>query len=44
MRNILLLGGYGFIGTNILKFVEKLSVKEYQFIVLDHYCPVKVDK
>lgn len=37
MRNILLLGGYGFIGTNILKFVEKLSVKEYQFIVLDRY-------
>lgn len=38
MKTILLLGGYGFIGTNILKYVEKLSIiQQYQFVVLDRY-------
>ena len=37
MKTILLLGGFGFIGTNIIKFVDnnKELSEEYQFIVFD---------
>lgn len=35
-RNILLLGGFGFIGTNILKFAEKYA-RELRFIVFDRF-------
>ena len=37
MKTILLLGGFGFIGTNILKYVDnhKELSEEYQFIVFD---------
>lgn len=37
MKTILLLGGFGFIGTNILKFVDnhKELSDEYQFVVFD---------
>lgn len=34
--NILLLGGFGFIGTNILKYVEVLNA-DYRMIVFDRY-------
>ncbi len=34
--NILLLGGFGFIGTNILKFVESLNA-DYRMIVFDRF-------
>lgn len=34
--NILLLGGFGFIGTNILKFVERLDTN-YNIIVFDRF-------
>ncbi len=34
--NILLLGGFGFIGTNILKYVETLDA-DYRMIVFDRY-------
>lgn len=34
--NILLLGGFGFIGTNILKYAESL-VQDYRFIVFDRF-------
>ena len=35
MKKILLLGGYGFIGTNILKYIENFLSSEYFVIVFD---------
>lgn len=35
MKRVLLLGGYGFIGTNILKYADEHLLAEYQFIVFD---------
>ena len=37
MRTILILGGFGFIGTNIMKHLEKNSYDEYRFIVFDKF-------
>jgi len=37
MKTILLLGGYGFIGTNILKFAEDRYIGQYQFVVFDRF-------
>lgn len=36
MKTILLLGGYGFIGTNLMKWVDKLCLP-YRFVVFDKY-------
>ena len=36
MKNILVLGGFGFIGTNIMKYVEN-TVNKYRFIVFDRF-------
>ena len=36
-KNILLLGGFGFLGTNILKFVDSHFVDQYHCIVFDKY-------
>lgn len=36
MKTILLLGGYGFIGTNLMKWVDK-HLLLYQFVVFDKY-------
>ncbi len=35
MQTVLLLGGYGFIGTNILSFIEKNLKNQYNVIVFD---------
>jgi len=35
MKNILLIGGFGFIGTNILCFVDELKIEQYRVIVFD---------
>lgn len=35
MKTILLLGGYGFIGSNILKFIDKNFTSSYKVIVFD---------
>lgn len=35
MKNILLLGGFGFIGTNLLKYIDSKYSKDYQVIVFD---------
>lgn len=35
MKNILLLGGYGFIGTNVLKCIDKQHSDQYEVIVFD---------
>lgn len=35
MKHILLLGGYGFIGTNIIKYVDNHLKDKYRFIVFD---------
>jgi UDP-glucose 4-epimerase len=35
MKTILLLGGYGFIGTNILKYIDSHYSNDYQVIVFD---------
>ena len=35
MKKVLILGGYGFLGTNILCYAEKHLKKKYQFIVFD---------
>lgn len=35
MKTILLLGGYGFLGTNIIKHIDTLLNDKYQVIVLD---------
>ena len=37
MKNILLLGGYGFIGTNILKYIDNYLPDEYSVIVFDMF-------
>ena len=37
MKNILLLGGYGFLGTNIMTFVDKHLSQQYKFIVFDKF-------
>lgn len=37
MKNILLLGGFGFIGTNILKFIDKYYSAELSVIVFDKF-------
>lgn len=35
MKTILLLGGFGFIGTNILKHIDECQSNEYQVVVFD---------
>ena len=37
MKTILLLGGYGFLGTNILNYIENHLKRKYQIIVFDRY-------
>ena len=39
VKNVLLLGGFGFIGTNILKYVDNHDdlFNKYQFIVFDRF-------
>mgnify|MGYP000945612153 FL=1 len=37
MKNILLIGGFGFIGSNILRYIDKYLVNEYRVIVLDRF-------
>ncbi len=37
MKTILLLGGFGFLGTNILKFVDANLSAQYRFIVFDRF-------
>ncbi|MCQ2319877.1 MAG: NAD-dependent epimerase/dehydratase family protein [Bacteroidales bacterium] len=37
MKTILVIGGYGFIGTNILKYVEENFVDSYDIIVFDKF-------
>lgn len=37
MVNILLLGGYGFIGTNIMKYVDAHNRRDYKFLVFDRF-------
>lgn len=37
MKNILILGGYGFLGTNIMTFVDKHLSQLYCFIVFDKF-------
>lgn len=37
MKTILLLGGYGFIGTNILKYIDENVPEKYQVVVFDRY-------
>lgn len=37
MKNILILGGYGFLGTNIMKFVDEHFRQQYKFIVFDKF-------
>ena len=37
MKTILILGGYGFLGTNIISFVDKHFSQQYRFIVFDKY-------
>ena len=36
MKTILLLGGYGFIGTNLMKWVDKRHLP-YRFVVFDKF-------
>ena len=36
-KNILILGGFGFLGTNILKFIDSHFVDQYHCIVFDKY-------
>ena len=35
MKTVLLLGGYGFLGTNVMKFVDAHYSQQYKFIVFD---------
>lgn len=37
MKTILLLGGYGFLGTNIMKYVDSFLCEQYKFIVFDKF-------
>lgn len=37
MKTILILGGYGFLGTNVMKYVDTHHKGEYQFIVFDKF-------
>lgn len=37
MKTILLLGGYGFLGTNITKFIDAHLMEQYQVIVFDKF-------
>lgn len=37
MKKILLLGGFGFLGTNIIKYIDNNYVKEYSVIVFDRF-------
>ena len=37
MKNILILGGYGFLGTNIIKYVDANMQDAYRFIVFDKF-------
>ena len=37
MKTILLLGGYGFLGTNILNYIDSFFRDKYQVIVFDRY-------
>lgn len=37
MKTILLIGGYGFLGTNILKFIEDHLLGEYRVVVFDKF-------
>lgn len=37
MKNVLLLGGFGFIGTNILKYIDNNNLKDYQIFVFDRF-------
>ena len=37
MKTILLLGGYGFIGTNILKFIDANAQNDYRVVVFDRF-------
>lgn len=37
MKTILLLGGYGFIGTNIMKFIDDHAKDEYRVVVFDRF-------
>ena len=37
MTNILLLGGFGFIGTNVLKFIDEHYSNKFRFIVFDKF-------
>ena len=37
MKTILLLGGYGFIGTNILKYIDVNAQNDYRVVVFDRF-------
>ena len=37
MKTILLLGGYGFIGTNIMKFIDANALSDYRVVVFDRF-------
>ena len=37
MKTVLILGGYGFLGTNILKYVDARPELQYRFIVFDKF-------
>lgn len=37
MKTVLLLGGYGFIGTNLLNYIETYYINQYRIIVFDKY-------
>ena len=37
MKTILLLGGFGFIGTNILKYIDNKAFSLYNVVVFDRY-------
>ena len=37
MKNVLILGGYGFLGTNIMRYVDEHLRDQYRFIVFDKF-------
>ena len=37
MKTVLILGGYGFLGTNIMKYVDERLRQQYRFIVFDKF-------